>query len=79
MAVKALVLAAGAGTRMKSEAPKVLLDLAGSPLLQWVLDSIASIVLEETVVVVGHRAAEVEKVLPPGVRDAPPGPTAGHR
>ena len=67
MAVKALVLAAGAGTRMKSEAPKVLLDLAGSPLLQWVLDSIASMGLEETAVVVGHRAAQVEKILPPGV------------
>jgi bifunctional UDP-N-acetylglucosamine pyrophosphorylase/glucosamine-1-phosphate N-acetyltransferase len=67
MAVKALVLAAGAGTRMKSSAPKVLHDLAGLPLLHWGLDSIASIALDETVVVVGHGAAEVEKVLPEGV------------
>ena len=68
MALKALVLAAGAGTRMKSSAPKVLLDLAGSTLLQWVLDSIASIALDETVVVVGHQAAEVEKGSSPGRR-----------
>ncbi len=67
MAVKALVLAAGAGTRMKSSAPKVLHDLAGLPLLHWVLDSIASIAFDETVVVVGHGAAEVEKFLPEGV------------
>lgn len=67
MAVTALVLAAGAGTRMKSSAPKVLHDLAGLPLLQWALDSIASIALDETVVVIGHGAAEVEKVLPEGV------------
>jgi bifunctional UDP-N-acetylglucosamine pyrophosphorylase/glucosamine-1-phosphate N-acetyltransferase len=67
MAVKALVLAAGAGTRMKSNAPKVLHDLAGVPLLHWVLDTIAPLALDEVVVVVGHGAAEVEKVLPEGV------------
>ena len=67
MAVKALVLAAGAGTRMKSNAPKVLHDLAGLPLLQWVLDSIASVALDEVVVVVGHGAVEVEKILPAGI------------
>lgn len=67
MAVKAVVLAAGAGTRMKSNAPKVLHDLAGQPLLHWVLDSIAPLALDEIMVVVGHQAAEVEKVLPRGV------------
>jgi bifunctional UDP-N-acetylglucosamine pyrophosphorylase/glucosamine-1-phosphate N-acetyltransferase len=67
MAVKALVLAAGAGTRMKSDAPKVLHDLAGLPLLQWVLDALAPIALDEVAVVVGHGAAEVEKILPAGI------------
>ena len=67
MAVKAVVLAAGAGTRMKSNAPKVLQDLAGQPLLQWVLDAIAPINLDETLVVVGHQAQEVEKLLPDNV------------
>jgi bifunctional UDP-N-acetylglucosamine pyrophosphorylase/glucosamine-1-phosphate N-acetyltransferase len=67
MAVKALVLAAGAGTRMKSNAPKVLHDLAGLPLLQWVLDALVPIAVDETVVVVGHGAEEVEKILPEGV------------
>ena len=67
MAVKAVVLAAGAGTRMKSNAPKVVHDLAGLPLLQWVLDAIAPIALDEVVVVVGHGADEVRKILPEGV------------
>ena len=67
MAVKAVVLAAGAGTRMKSNAPKVLHDLAGQPLLQWVLDTIAPLVLDEVIVVVGHQADEVEAILPSSV------------
>ncbi|MGZ5382926.1 MAG: bifunctional UDP-N-acetylglucosamine diphosphorylase/glucosamine-1-phosphate N-acetyltransferase GlmU [Acidimicrobiia bacterium] len=67
MAVKAVVLAAGAGTRMKSNVPKVLHDLAGLPLLNWVLDALVPIDPDEIVVVVGHGAEEVEKVLPEGV------------
>jgi bifunctional UDP-N-acetylglucosamine pyrophosphorylase/glucosamine-1-phosphate N-acetyltransferase len=67
MAVKAVVLAAGAGTRMKSTKPKVMHDLAGLPLLQWVLEAIAPMDLDEVVVVVGHGAEEVEKILPEGV------------
>ena len=67
MAVKAVVLAAGAGTRMKSSRPKVLHDLAGMPLLLWVLEAIAPIDLDEVVVVVGHQAEQVEEILPPGV------------
>jgi bifunctional UDP-N-acetylglucosamine pyrophosphorylase/glucosamine-1-phosphate N-acetyltransferase len=67
MAVKALVLAAGAGTRMKSSAPKVLQDLAGLPLLLWVLDALAPVELDEVAVVVGHGAADVEQVLPAGI------------
>lgn len=67
MAVKAVVLAAGAGTRMKSTTPKVLHDLAGLPILQWVLDSIAPLELDEVVVVVGHQAEEVEQALGEGL------------
>jgi bifunctional UDP-N-acetylglucosamine pyrophosphorylase/glucosamine-1-phosphate N-acetyltransferase len=67
MAVTAVVLAAGAGTRMKSTRPKVLHDLAGRPLLWWVLEAIAPVDFDEVVVVVGHQAEEVEEILPPGV------------
>ena len=37
MAVKTLIMAAGAGTRMKSELPKVLQQVCGRSLVEWVL------------------------------------------
>lgn len=66
MAVRAVVLAAGAGTRMKSTTPKVLVDLAGRPLLHWVLDALAPLNIDGTFVVVGHQAEEVAQILPAG-------------
>ena len=38
----AIVLAAGKGTRMKSELPKVLLPVAGRPMIDYVLDALAA-------------------------------------
>lgn len=55
-----VILAAGKGTRMKSERPKVLHELCGRPMLGWVLDAAASLEPDRIVVVVGHRANEVE-------------------
>jgi bifunctional UDP-N-acetylglucosamine pyrophosphorylase/glucosamine-1-phosphate N-acetyltransferase len=68
MSLRAIVLAAGRGTRMKSDLPKVLRDIAGRPLISWVLDAVAGIEPDETVVVVGHGAAQVQEALPEGVR-----------
>ena len=51
----AVVLAAGMGTRMKSELPKVLCQAAGRPLLDYVLDSLVAGGVEKLVVVVGYR------------------------
>ncbi len=68
MSLRAIVLAAGRGTRMKSDRPKVLFAVAGRPLLAWVLDAVAGAGPDEVVVVVGHGAAEVQAALPPGVR-----------
>jgi bifunctional UDP-N-acetylglucosamine pyrophosphorylase/glucosamine-1-phosphate N-acetyltransferase len=55
----AVVLAAGKGTRMKSERPKVLHDAAGRPLLGWVLEAARAAGCARISVVVGHGAAEV--------------------
>jgi len=55
----AVVLAAGKGTRMISETPKVLHAACGRPLLAWVLDAARAAGCERILVVVGHRADEV--------------------
>jgi bifunctional UDP-N-acetylglucosamine pyrophosphorylase/glucosamine-1-phosphate N-acetyltransferase len=60
MDIKAIVLAAGKGTRMKSQTPKVLHEILGKPLLGYVLDNIEPLV-SETFVVVGHQAELVER------------------
>jgi len=68
MAVKAIVLGAGKGTRMKSDLAKVLHPVADRPMLLWVLDAVADARCTEVVVVVGHQAYAVRAVLPAGVR-----------
>ena len=55
-----IVLAAGKGTRMKSQSPKVLQPLAGRPLLVHSLASVAALKPAKTVVVVGHGAEQVK-------------------
>lgn len=67
MTVRAIVLAAGKGTRMKSDLPKVLHPVAGRPLLSWVVDAVAGTGPDELMVVVGHGADDVAAVLPDGV------------
>lgn len=67
MGVKAVILAAGKGTRMKSELPKVLHRAAGRPLVSWVLEALAKAGVDQTAVVVGYRADDVAAVLPPDV------------
>ena len=67
MAVRAVVLAAGSGTRMKSRIPKVAHEIAGKPMVQWVLEAVSGVEPVETVVVVQPSADLVEKALPEGV------------
>jgi bifunctional UDP-N-acetylglucosamine pyrophosphorylase / glucosamine-1-phosphate N-acetyltransferase len=67
MAVKAIVLAAGQGTRMKSELPKVLHEAAGLPLVGWVVDAVAAAGAADIAVVIGHGAGAVAAALPDGV------------
>ncbi len=56
-------MAAGKGTRMKSNRPKVLHTLAGRALLQHVLDTAASLGAQRLITVTGHGAAEVEAAM----------------
>ena len=56
----AIILAAGQGTRMKSEKHKVLHPIAGKSMLHHLLDTVDSIGVERTVVVVGARREQIE-------------------
>lgn len=67
MSVRAVVLAAGKGTRMHSEQPKVLHTVAGIPLVSWVVASVEAAGVDEVLVVIGHGADGVGAVLPDGV------------
>ena len=58
-----VVLAAGKGTRMKSDRPKVLHPLAGLPLIEHVLRSADRLRATSTVLVVGHGADDVRAAL----------------
>ncbi len=57
--MRAIILAAGLGTRFKSEKPKVLHEILGKPMLWYVITNVRNGRFEEIAVVVGHKAEEV--------------------
>ena len=66
MRLGVVILAAGAGTRMRSAIPKVLHPLAGRPMLAHVLDAAARIGAARTVVVYGHEGEQVRAAMAQG-------------
>ena len=69
MDIKSIILAAGKGTRMKSNTPKVLHKIMDKTLLGYVLDNVKNIA-DESFVIVGHHAEEVEKFLGENYKNA---------
>ena len=61
MSVSAILLAAGAGTRMRSERPKPLHRICGRPMVLHVIHALQRLHPVRTVVVVGHGAEQVTK------------------
>lgn len=59
MSISVIIMAAGKGTRMKSEKPKVLHELLGKSMLGYVIDSVSNFNLDNLFVLVGHQADEV--------------------
>lgn len=67
MQIKAIVLAAGKGTRLQTEGitlPKVMRTAAGRPLLAYVLDALSFLPREDTILVVGYRKEDVQRAYP---------------
>lgn len=62
-ALDVVIMAAGKGTRMKSQRPKVLHRLAGRPMLGHVVATAAALDARRVVVITGHGAMEVEAAL----------------
>ena len=78
--MKAIVLAAGLGTRFKSSKPKVLHPILGKPMIWYVLDTLSKAKIKDIGVVVSHKKEEVTTAVGEGVsfftQDNPRGGTA---
>lgn len=61
--VTAVVLAAGMGTRMKTDLPKVLCPVLGRPMIEYVLDALVEAGVERIIAVIGYRADDVRAAL----------------
>jgi bifunctional UDP-N-acetylglucosamine pyrophosphorylase / glucosamine-1-phosphate N-acetyltransferase len=59
----AVVLAAGMGTRMKSDLPKVLCPVLGRPMIEYVLDALETAGVGRVIAVIGYRADDVRAAL----------------
>jgi len=60
-----VILAAGKGTRMKSDLPKVMHEIAGKPMLRHVIDTCARLTPDHVVVVAGPEMPAVEAAAAP--------------
>ncbi|MWN31395.1 bifunctional UDP-N-acetylglucosamine diphosphorylase/glucosamine-1-phosphate N-acetyltransferase GlmU [Gilliamella sp. Pra-s60] len=61
--LSAIILAAGKGTRMYSELPKVLHKIGGKPMLQHVIDTVQQLNINRTNIVYGHGKSQLEIAL----------------
>lgn len=62
--IKSIILAAGKGTRMKSETPKVLHTIFDKTLVGYVLDAVNNTgIVDENFVIVGHQAERVDEYI----------------
>lgn len=65
-----IILAAGKGSRMESEIPKVLVPLAGKPMINWVLETIQVASDEKPIIVIGYGAQQVKAACGSNVKYA---------
>ena len=63
MSLSIVILAAGQGTRMRSASPKLLHKLAGKPILEHLLRTVAQLNPARIIVVYGHKGEELKKAF----------------
>ena len=63
MKLKTLILAAGKGTRMKSDMPKVVHKVNGVPMITKIIDTLSGLNPKENILILGHKKEEVLKVV----------------
>ena len=60
MNIDFIILAAGKGTRMGGDSPKVLANLAGKPMIQHLVETVDAFPKSKTSIIVGYKSKEVE-------------------
>ena len=63
MKLKTLILAAGKGTRMKSDLPKVIHKVNGIPMVKKILNELEKLGTEENILILGHKKEEILEEL----------------
>ena len=61
--IAVVILAAGLGTRMKSDKAKVLHEVAGRPMILHVVEAARKVAGDDVIVVVGNQAQEVREII----------------
>ncbi len=63
MKTYAVIMAAGLGTRMKSELPKCAFKLLNKPMIEYIVDTLEESVVDNIITVVGHKRKVIEGIL----------------
>ncbi len=63
MKTYAIIMAAGLGTRMKSELPKCAYPLLNKPMIEYIVDTLEASVVDNIITVVGHKREVIEDIL----------------
>lgn len=58
-----IIMAAGKGKRMKSNLPKVLHNLAGKPILNYVLDTVDQLEAKRKILIVGYKSDHIRELI----------------
>jgi len=64
MRTAAIILAAGKGTRMRSDLPKVVFEIDGVPMINRVINTAKEMESERIIVVIGYKKEVVKAVIP---------------